>query len=511
MSPHNHDPSSQRNQGSGHPFQDHVEPEDRGTETGHANESADNRGLPVQPPYQITFQRIDSHCDGEPEVQAPPLEPAPVDHSQTQQGCELLTRRPAIAPASQDPASQKPNALGNTSPKSRAGSKPVRRIPDPITQTLGLLASMVMMLLVARFVVPTIVEEVRYAWHRGELRAEYEMGTDGLKNVSLEALSDAYGMVTAVVGPSVVHIDVKRRQSLRQIIGDGNVTQKKIGPRRLPSLSDQGSGIVVGSDGYILTNSHVISGGEDITVTLSDGRHTPAIIIGVDPLTDLAVLKVNANDLIPITWGDSDAIKVGEPVWAVGSPFGLDRTVTFGIISGKHRTVRASTQWQDFMQSDVAVNPGNSGGPLVNARGSLIGVNTAIVGDTYQGVSFSVPSNTAKKIYERLVESGKVQRGWLGVSLASVSDHELVGGNLRVRGAIIDYLPDSNAPAAIAGVQAGDLVTHVDGTPVRDMQHLMQLIGEAVPQQTIRLEIHRLGEPLQIGVTLGARPEMAGR
>ena len=365
---------------------------------------------------------------------------------------------------------------------------------------------MAVMLLVARFAVPTIVEEVRYAWHRGELRAEYETGTDGLKNVSLEALSDAYGMVTAVVGPSVVHIDVKRRQSLQEFAGNDHVVQS-----RLPSLSDQGSGIVVDAEGYILTNSHVISGGEDITVTLSDGRRKPAVIVGVDSLTDLAILKVHASDLIAITWGDSDACKVGSPVWAVGSPFGLDRTVTFGIISGKHRTVRSSTQWQDFMQSDVAVNPGNSGGPLVDARGTLVGVNTAIVGDTYQGVSFSVPSNTAKKIYERLRETGKVQRGWLGVSLASVSDDELVGDDLRLRGTLIEYLPDPNAPAAVAGIHAGDLVTHMDGTALRDTSHLMQMIGEAVPQQTIRLGIYRSGERLELEVTLGTRPEILGR
>ena len=147
--------------------------------------------------------------------------------------------------------------------------------------------------------------------------------------------------------------------------------------------------------------------------------------------TDLAVLKVDADELIPIEWGDSDRCRVGSPVWAVGSPFGLDQTVTFGILSGKHRMVEDSTHYQDFMQSDVAVNPGNSGGPLVDARGSLVGINTAIVGESYQGVSFAVPSNVAKQVYERLKEIGRVDRGWLGVRLSEVEDENLIGGNLR--------------------------------------------------------------------------------
>ncbi|KAA1260316.1 putative serine protease HtrA [Rubripirellula obstinata] len=371
------------------------------------------------------------------------------------------------------------------------------RQADPITQSLGVLATIGLILLAARFLVPQVVEEVRYAWHRGELRAEYETGTDGLKNVSLEALSDAYEMVTAAVGPSVVHIDVSRRLTVDQASLPSGLTA-----RLLPS-SDQGSGVVVDSEGYLLTNRHVISDGEDITVTLSDGRRLPALVVGTDALTDLAVLKVDAKQLIPIAWGDSDRCRVGSPVWAVGSPFGLDRTVTFGIVSGKHRKVRASTEWQDFMQSDVAVNPGNSGGPLVDARGTLVGINTAIVGETYQGVSFSVPSNVAKKIYTRIKADGRVERGWLGVSLATVTDEQLVGGNRRLRGSRIEHLHDKTGPAARAGVLKGDIVLEVNGVAVRDTQHLMQVIGEAVPGEEVKLKIDRSGAVLEIPVVLG--------
>ena len=384
-----------------------------------------------------------------------------------------------------------------------SSDKPViaGRRTDPVLQSVGMLATMALMLLAARFVVPHIVEEIRYAWHRGELRAEYEAGTDGLRNVSLESLSDAYEMVTAAVGPSVVHIDVQRRMPMTQL-GPGSA----ISSRLLPS-SDQGSGVVVDADGFLVTNRHVISDGEDITVTLSDGRRVPAVVVGTDSLTDLAVLKVDASGLIPILWGDSDRCRVGSPVWAVGSPFGLDRTVTFGILSGKHRKVRASTEWQDFMQSDVAVNPGNSGGPLVDARGTLVGINTAIVGDTYQGVSFSVPSNVARRVYERIKASGRVERGWLGVSLGPVTDERLVGDNQRVRGASVEFLPDEMAPAFRAGVRVGDIITEVDETPVRETHHLMQLIGQAGPGEKIVLRVWRRGETLDVPVVLDARPD----
>ena len=157
-------------------------------------------------------------------------------------------------------------------------------------------------------------------------------------------------------------------------------------------------------------------------------------------------MKIEADRLIPIAWGDSDRCRVGSPVWAVGSPFGLDRTVTFGILSGKHRMVAASTQYQDFMQSDVAVNPGNSGGPLVDARGTLVGINTAIVGDTYQGVSFSIPSNVAKQIYERLRDTGRVDRGWLGVALLDVPEERMVGDDPRVRGALVRAVTNKSSP-----------------------------------------------------------------
>jgi S1-C subfamily serine protease len=356
------------------------------------------------------------------------------------------------------------------------------------------------MLLSARFVIPQIVEEMRYAWHRGELRAEYQSGRDGLRNVSLDALSDAYQMVTSAVGPSVAHIDVERR-----LVSESEKLAQQFFRGGMPP-TDQGSGVIVDQDGYILTNRHVILGGESISVTLSDGRQLSAEVVGSDALTDLALLKIQADDLLPIAWGDSDDSKVGAPVWAVGSPFGLDRTITFGILSGKHRMVRASTQYQDFMQSDVAVNPGNSGGPLVNARGRLIGINTAIVGDTYQGVSFSIPSNVAKQVYLQLRSSGRVERGWLGVKLRDVDYDPQSGESPRLRGALVDYLINDEAPAAIAGMLEGDRIRSVNDVRIEDMAHLMRVIGSTLIGSTVSVQIDRGSEEIKLDVVLGARP-----
>jgi S1-C subfamily serine protease len=343
---------------------------------------------------------------------------------------------------------------------------------------------------------------VRYGWHRGQLRAEYETSGEGLQNVSLDSLSQAYQMVTQRVGPSVVHIEVERRLTEEE----EEIASLMRGGLGVPHASDQGSGVVVDEQGYVLTNEHVIAGGQSIEVALSDGRRLPARVIGVDPLTDLAVLKVEADGLIPIVFGDSEEAHVGTPVWAVGSPFGLDRTITFGILSGKHRVVKASTRYQDFMQSDVAVNPGNSGGPLVDSRGELIGINTAIVGDTYRGVSFSIPSNVAERVYQRIRIEGVYHRGWLGVGLTEVPDELHTGPDHRVRGALVTDLAAADSPAARAGIEAGDLIKTVDGVTLTDMGHLMRVVGDLPAGVEIEMEIVRDGEPMQLAVTIGKRP-----
>lgn len=406
-------------------------------------------------------------------------------------------------------ANRGPADLAKAAPKDVAPRKDTAA--HGLLQSVILLLTMVAMLAAARFAVPRIVEEIRYSWTRGELRAEYEAGTRGLQNVSLEALTEAYQMVSAAAGPSVVHIDVHRKSP--EIVDAGT---RRISTNFVPR-SDQGSGVVVDDEGHILTNRHVIVEGDEIQVTLSDGRRVEATLVGSDALTDLALLKIDADRLFPITWGNSDRCRVGSPVWAIGSPFGLDQTVTFGIISGKHRMVRAAAdaggrygakaQYQDFMQSDVAVNPGNSGGPLVNAKGTLVGINTAIVGETFQGVSFSIPSNVAKQIYERLKESGRVERGWLGVRLAEVPDELFEGDDPKVRGALVAEVTGSGSPAAEAGLRGGDVIRRVNRTEIKDMGHLIRVIGQHRGGAVILVEVSRQGKTMELSAKLGHRPD----
>jgi serine protease Do len=373
-----------------------------------------------------------------------------------------------------------------------------RKSISPGFQLLAGLSALISFLILFRFLVPQIIEESRYSWYRGELRARHEASGNGLKNVSLNTLSEAYQMLTQYVGPSVVHIDVMREDSsddeLRKFLN--SIPVEKWG-----LVSDQGSGVVIDRSGYVVTNLHVIAGANEITVVLSDGKRCPGLVVGVDSLTDLALLKIDADRLIPINWGDSDECRVGTPVWAIGSPFGLDRTVTFGILSGKNRLVRTSSRYQDFMQSDAAINPGNSGGPLVNSSGQLIGINTAIVGDTFRGVSFSIPSNIVREVYGRLKTSGRFVRGWLGLSL-----EELVSTDSNRNGAVVSSLVGADSPGAKAGILPGDIIRKIADEEIRNVGHLMRLAASMEIGSQTKLEIERSGKVLLVDIVVGKRP-----
>ncbi len=255
-----------------------------------------------------------------------------------------------------------------------------------------------------------------------------------------------------------------------------------------------------------------------IDILLSDGRLKRAEIIGVDQVTDLALLKIDSDGLMPIAWGDSDKMQVGMPVWAIGSPFGLAGSVTFGILSGKHRidlsatrlqgNLKSQAEYSDLMQSDVAVNPGNSGGPLVNAKGELIGVNTAIIGESYRGVSFSIPSNVVRKVYEKLKATGKMERGVLGILVDETYRPRRTGEGVigvRVRG----FAEGIDSPALEAGIQAGDIVTQVNGKPVEDLRDLRRIVGEAYVGSAIEVVVFRDGREWTFEVVIAPIPTPA--
>ncbi len=268
----------------------------------------------------------------------------------------------------------------------------------------------------------------------------------------------------------------------------------------IPDLQGAGSGVIVSADGYVLTNNHVVEGAKEITVTLPDKREYPGTVVGLDPQTDLAVIKVEAADLPFVQWGDSSQLQVGEYVLAVGNPFGLNSTVTFGIVSALGRGGMGITQYEDFIQTDAAINPGNSGGALVNTQGELVGINTAIFSRSggYQGVGFAVPTKLAKPIFSSLVKTGSVVRGFLGVGIQAVTPDLAESFHLdKAQGALVtNVMPGS--PADQAGIQRGDVIVEYEGQAVVDPRTLQgQVVGTVVGNK-IYLVVMREGKKVTL-------------
>jgi S1-C subfamily serine protease len=356
-----------------------------------------------------------------------------------------------------------------------------------------------------QYLVPYLIERYQYAATRGRQRAEYETATTSLEGLQLTGLSQAYQMVSQQVGPSVVHIDIRSVQTTH----DSDELVELYGPR-LRESRGQGSGVVVDPDGYIVTNFHVVHGAAEIQVSLADGRVLPARVVGADALTDLAVLKVAGNGFVAAQWGDSDSVHVGALVWAVGSPFGLHSSITSGIISAKHRAGLAGEVYQDFLQTDAAVNPGNSGGPLVDVQGRIIGINTAIVGESFQGVSFAIPSTVAREVYERLKANGRVARGWLGVQLEDLSQERARRLGLpNTDGAVVVWViddPGVPSPARDAGMRIDDVVLSWNGTPVTGSADLIRLVAKTEIGSTAAIEVARRAGRVTLQVTIAERP-----
>jgi serine protease Do len=274
-------------------------------------------------------------------------------------------------------------------------------------------------------------------------------------------------------------------------------------PRKERSL---GSGFVISADGYILTNDHVVDGADEIKVRLSDGRNFTATVKGLDPKLDLALLKIEAGDKLPVArLGDSGALKVGEWVMAIGNPFGLEQTVTVGIVSAKGRVIGAGP-YDDFIQTDASINPGNSGGPLFNTAGEVVGINTAIVASG-QGIGFATPINAAKSILTQLKETGHVSRGWLGVSVQLVTEDLAESFGLKEpKGALVaEVIADS--PAEKAGIKRGDIILTFDGHEVDAINDLPRLVAATPAGKEVRLSIFRNGKTIEVTATVGKLQE----
>lgn len=284
------------------------------------------------------------------------------------------------------------------------------------------------------------------------------------------------------------------------------------GPRQEPERRGTGSGFIISGDGLILTNHHVVDGADEIKVRLTDNREFTGKVLGSDAKTDIAVVKINATDLPYLTMGDSDELKVGEWVAAIGSPFGLDNTVTAGIVSAKSRKL-PSDQYVPFIQTDVAVNPGNSGGPLFNMKGEVVGINSQIFSTSggFMGLSFAIPSNLAMQIKDQLVKNGKVTRGRIGVVIQNVTQDLAESFGLKTpKGAIVSQV-EKDGPAAKAGLQEGDVITAVNGRQIDDSVDMPVIIGSMTPGSTAKLSVIRNSKNLTIDVTVEeAKNEGAG-
>ena len=338
---------------------------------------------------------------------------------------------------------------------------------------------------------------------------------------ALLALDRAMETLAARVTPAVVNVTVTSRtksqqlgqlpDDMQQFFGQSSPFGQFFGPHmRQPQIEHgMGSGVVISPDGYIVTNNHVVDGAVDIRVTTSNRRILKAKLVGADPLTDLAVLKVDATDMASVPWGDSKEVRPGETVLAFGNPYGFRFTVTRGIVSAVNRANPDSSDPRkpgEFIQTDAAINPGNSGGPLVDARGEVIGINTFLVSPsgTFSGMGFAIPSQIVRPTVDTLIRYGKVSHGRIGIEISDVTPEnaKFFDDSNASGGVVTQVEPDS--PGAKAGLQIGDVITEIDGQKVSDAGELQVLVGQKQPGTKIMLKVLRDGKSMDIPVTLDA-------
>ena len=345
----------------------------------------------------------------------------------------------------------------------------------------------------------------------------------------LKQLGDAFVKVAEKVTPAVVNITSSKKEAsgpsqgdieqffkgqpfpFREFFGDKLPKRFERNGEDAPRQFGMGSGVIVSGDGVILTNSHVVKDADEVKVTLSDKRTFIAKVKGADPESDIAVIKIEAQGLPTAKLGDSSKLRVGEVVLAIGNPFGLNQTVTSGIVSAQGRTNVGIIEYEDFIQTDAAINPGNSGGPLVSIYGEVVGINTAIASQSggYQGIGFAIPSNSANLIMEDLLKEGKVHRGLLGVNIQDVTESLAKSfGFTGTEGALVSKVIE-DSPAAKAGVKDGDIIIKFNGEPVRGAAQLKNLVGKIKPDSAAKLTVFRNKQQMDLNVKIAERTQTA--
>ncbi len=332
----------------------------------------------------------------------------------------------------------------------------------------------------------------------------------------LNAFSVAFESAAARVNPSIVSISTKSVKKVRDPFGEmfGDDMMRRFfgmprGGEQSQTVRSLGSGVIVSNDGYILTNNHVVDGADELTVKLEDEKSFNAKVVGRDPQSDVAVIKIDAKDLPVASLGNSDSARIGQWVIAVGNPFNLSHTVTAGIISAKGRSSMNLAQYEDYIQTDASINPGNSGGALADLDGNVIGINTAIYspnGAGNVGIGFAVPINMAKNIMHSLIAHGKVERGYLGVTIQDVSENLAKSFDLKsTEGALIGGV-QSDGPAEKSGIKIGDIVTEFNGKKILNRDQLSMLVAQTPPKTQAEVKVLREGKPMEFTITLAERP-----
>ena len=329
--------------------------------------------------------------------------------------------------------------------------------------------------------------------------------------------SKAFSEIATAISPSVVNISTTKvmKRELSPFLEDPfSEFYSPLRDFRMPKKWKEqslGSGVIVSPDGYIITNNHVVEQADEIRVTLFDKRSFKAKVIGADNKTDVAIVKIDADNLYTVQWGDSDKLQVGEFVLAIGNPYGLSHTVTMGIISAVGRANVGIADYEDFIQTDAAINPGNSGGPLVNTKGELIGINTAIFSKSggYQGIGFAVPCNMARLVMDQLIQKGKVTRGWLGVTIQEITPELSQKFELKTaKGALIGDVA-KGSPAEKSGLKRGDIILEFNGKKVSDVGNLRNMVAQSKVGAQIPLTIMRSGKEYALNVTTSELPKDA--
>lgn len=341
----------------------------------------------------------------------------------------------------------------------------------------------------------------------------------------LDRSAKAFSRVVKDVKPAVVHIKVESTVEMSQEYEqffNNPFFERFFGPQhrfqdpqqRKRQQQGAGSGFIIDKDGYILTNNHVVEKADKITVTLSDNSEVEAKLIGADPKSDVALIKIDVDHALPtVNLGDSESLEVGEWVIAIGNPFGLSQTVTVGVVSAKGRSRVGINEYENFIQTDAAINPGNSGGPLLNIHGQVVGINSALYSRTggYMGIGFAIPINMAKSIKEQLQNNGKVTRGYLGVGIQDVDEALAESFGLDKSGGVLITDVQEDTPASKAGIKSQDIIVKLGDIELKDTQDLRNRIAQTTPGTDIVLHLMRDGKPIELQVTIGEQPADFGK